>query len=148
MQKGKYSKKDKEFMCLTAKSRNSSRLQELINFIKLNNYQTIGIASCFCVYSYAQKLKEILGQENLIVKIVHCKASNLDAAEISDSLKGPSCDPISQAEYLNQEQTDFNINFGLCLGHGILFSKYSNAPTTTLLVKDPSNHHNVMENFL
>jgi uncharacterized metal-binding protein len=148
MQKGNYTKEDKDFMCLTDKSRNASRIKELINFIKLNNFKKIGIASCFSVYEYAQKLKEVLEVEGLEVYIVHCKESRLEACELSSELKGLSCDPKSQAQYLNSKQTELNINFGLCLGHGILFNKYSNAPTTTILVKDACNSHNVIENFL
>ncbi len=148
MQKGQYTEADIDFMCLTDKSRNPSRLQELIEFIKLNNYQKIGIASCFSVYTYAQKLKSILEEEGIEVCIAHCKESKLKASELSPTLKGLSCDPKSQAQYLNDEQTELNINFGLCLGHGILFDKYSNAPTTTLLVKDHCNSHNVVDNFL
>jgi uncharacterized metal-binding protein len=148
MEKGQYTTQDKEFMCLTDRSKNASRLKELISFIKLNNYQSIGIASCFSVYKYALNLKNILENEGLNVNIVHCKESKLEAKDISDKLKGPLCDPISQAEYLNSKNTELNINFGLCLGHGILFQKYSKAPTTTLLVKDACNQHNIMENFI
>lgn len=147
MQKGTYSKEDKEFMELTDKSRSSSRINELINFISLNDYKKIGIASCFSVYNLAEQLKCLLEKEGFETIIVHCKESKLEASEISSNLKGLSCDPISQAEYLNQQQTDFNINFGLCLGHGLLFQKYSKAPVTTLLVKDACHKHNIMENF-
>lgn len=148
MKKGQYSKEDKDFMCITDKSRNISRIKELLNFIKLNNYKKVGVASCFSVYSFANKLKEILEKEGIIVEIIHCKESKLEAKDLSDTLKGLSCDPISQAEYLNSKKTELNINFGLCLGHGILFQKYSKAPTTTLLVKDACNQHNIMENFV
>jgi uncharacterized metal-binding protein len=148
MEKGKYNQEDIEFMCITDKSRNTSRIKELLNFIKLNNYKKIGIASCFSVYNFAIKLKEIIEQEGIVVEIAHCKESKLEASEFSEDLKGLSCDPISQAEFLNSKSTELNINFGLCLGHGILFQKYSKAPTTTLLVKDPCNHHNIMENFI
>ncbi len=147
MQKGIYSKEEKEFMELTDKSRSSSRISELINFITLNNYKKIGIASCFSVYNLAEQLKCLLEKEGLEAIIVHCKESKLEASEISSNLKGLSCDPISQAEYLNQQQTDFNINFGLCLGHGLLFQKYSKSPVTTLFVKDACHKHNIMENF-
>ena len=68
--------------------------------------------------------------------------------ELSPELSGASRDPKSQAQYLNAEQTDFNINFCLCLGHVILFQKYSAAPVTTLLVKDACHKHNIMENFV
>lgn len=147
MEKGHYSKEDKEFMCLTDKSRSASRIEELINFIKLNGYKKIGIANCFSVNKFAEKLKEILNSEGIASVSVHCKESKLDGSELSESMHGASCDPKSQAEYLNAEKTDLNINFGLCLGHGLLFQKYSNAPVTTLLVKDAKNKHNMMENF-
>ena len=62
MEKGQYNQEDIEFMCITDKSRNTSRIKELLNFIKLNNYQTVGIASCFSVYNFAIKLKETLEQ--------------------------------------------------------------------------------------
>ena len=147
MKKGDYSKEDKDFMCLTNKSRSASRITELVNFIRLNGYEKIGIASCFSVYSLAEQLKDLLEKNELEVVIVHCKESSLEAKEISSELNGLSCDPLGQAEFLNQQNTDFNINFGLCLGHGLLFQKYSKAPVTTLLVKDACHSHNIMENF-
>jgi len=148
MQKGHYTKEDKEFMVKTNSSRSPSRLAELVSFIKLNNYKKIGIANCLSVDTLAIKLKKKLEAEGLEVISVNCKESKLDASELSSELKGPSCDPKSQAEYLNENKTDFNINFGLCLGHGILFQKYSIAPVTTMLVKDACHKHNIMENFV
>ena len=147
MQKASYSEEDKEFMRITEYTRNSSRIKELIDFIKLNNYQKIGIANCFCVNAQAEKLKEMLISEGIDVVIINCKETKMPASEISSEFSGLACDPKSQAEYLNSEQTEFNINFGLCLGHGILFQKYSKAPVTTLLVKDACHKHNIMENF-
>ncbi len=147
MEKGHYTEKDKEFMYLTNKTRNASRFKELINFIKLNGYNKVGIANCFSVNELAIKLKGMLEQNGITVITAHCKESKLDAAEISADMSGSSCDPKAQAQYLNAEKTDFNINFGLCLGHGILFQKYSTAPVTTFLVKDACHKHNIMENF-
>ncbi|MBP3687595.1 MAG: DUF1847 domain-containing protein [Alphaproteobacteria bacterium] len=147
MEKGHYNKEDVEFMLKTSQTRSASRLKELINFIKLNGYKKIGLANCFSVDAAAQKLKTLLENEGIEVLSVNCKESRLDASELSSEMKGLSCDPKSQAEYLNNCQTDFNIDFGLCLGHGLLFQKYSSAPVTTMLVKDPKNKHNIMENF-
>ena len=42
----------------------------------------------------------------------------------------------------NAEQMEMNIIMGLCVGHDMLFSKYSEAPVTTLLVKDRVTGHN------
>lgn len=147
MEKGHYSKEDTEFMIKTNQTRSASRLKELINFIKLNGYKKIGLANCFSVNAAAEKLKELLENEGIEVLSVNCKESKLDASELSAEMKGLSCDPKSQAEYLNNSQTDFNIDFGLCLGHGLLFQKYSKAPVTTMLVKDACHKHNIMENF-
>ena len=37
---------------------------------------------------------------------------------------------------------DLNIAIGLCVGHDALFSRYSEAPVTTLVVKDRVLGHN------
>ena len=52
------------------------------------------------------------------------------------------CNPIAQAFVLNDEQTEFNIVMGLCVGHDSLFLKYSNAPCTVLAAKDRLPGHN------
>ena len=97
---------------------------------------------------YADKLISILQKEGFDIYSINCKESGLQGEEISPEMSGPNCDPISQAEFLNSRQTEFNINLGLCLGHGLLFSKYSKAPVTTIVVKDPSTSHNFIANLL
>ena len=52
------------------------------------------------------------------------------------------CNPISQAEILNAQKTDFNIAVGLCVGHDSLFFKHSDAPVTVLIAKDRVFGHN------
>jgi uncharacterized metal-binding protein len=52
------------------------------------------------------------------------------------------CNPVLQAMILNEEQTDFNILLGLCVGHDSLFIKYGKAPCTVLAVKDRLLGHN------
>jgi uncharacterized metal-binding protein len=47
-----------------------------------------------------------------------------------------TCNPIAQAEILNSEETELNFIVGLCMGHDILFTRYSRAPVSTLIVKD------------
>jgi len=49
---------------------------------------------------------------------------------------------VAQAKLLNRARTDMNIIVGLCVGHDMLFSKYSAAPVTTLVVKDRVTGHN------
>ena len=42
----------------------------------------------------------------------------------------------------NKETTDLNIILGLCIGHDILFTQHSEAPVTTIVVKDRVLAHN------
>ena len=140
-----YNQTDKQIMIHTFNSRDKSRLQELINFAKESGLKKIGIANCKAVQPYAEKLKELLEDAGFEVLSINCKDSGLNGRCISDEISGPSCDPIFQAEYLNQQGTELNINVGLCLGHGIIFAKYSIAPVTTFIVKDFNYNHNPLE---
>ena len=142
-----YTQTDKDIMINTFKSRNKSRLQELIIFAKESGFFKIGIANCKAVQPYAEKLKEILLAENFEVFSINCKDSCLNGNCISENMSGPCCDPLSQALYLNKCQTQLNINVGLCLGHGIIFQKHSLAPVTTFLVKDFATGHKTIENL-
>lgn len=48
----------------------------------------------------------------------------------------PMCNPIAQAEFLNSQETEFNIALGLCVGHDSMFYKYFKQMATTLVAKD------------
>lgn len=146
--KGQYNDQEIKEMNIIKNSLNRSRLQELINYAKNSNYKKIGIANCLSMQKYADKLIEILKNEGFEVVSINCKNSGLQNSDLfGEEAKGPSCDPLSQADFLNNEKTDLNINVGLCLGHGILFSKHSNAPTTTFIVKDFATNHNSIGNL-
>ena len=142
-----YTTEDIKRMNISALACGKSRLQELIKFAKLSGYHKLGIANCFFMQNYASKLKDILEQEGFEVYSMSCRDSGLDGETISRELKGPSCDPVSQADYLNECGTEFNINVGQCLGHGLIFQKYSKADVTTIVVKDFETHHRSVENF-
>ena len=132
-----YSTEDKEEMVRAhtalIKARRS-RLQELIEFVKASGFQKIGIANCFSMQKYADKLAAILRENGFLVYAVNCKESGLDGCMISDGMKGPCCDPVSQAAYLNESKTE-------------LFQKYSHAPVTTFIVKDFAHNHRVIESL-
>jgi uncharacterized metal-binding protein len=94
------------------------------------------------------KLKDLLS-DDFDVTLVDCKYSSIKSSEMLDdeNVKGTSCNPIGQAEFLAQNQTELNISFGLCVGHDMLFNMKSNVPTTTLVVKDRKHHHNPYQTF-
>lgn len=63
-----YSIEDKEEMIKANVARlnaHKSRLQELIEFIKVSGFQKIGIANCLSMQKYADKLAEICGKTGL-----------------------------------------------------------------------------------
>ncbi len=148
LEKCSYNSQDKEVMVRAANAKRKSRLQELIEFAKLAGYKKLGIANCKGVQPLADKLAEKLRAVGFEVFCVNCKESGLNACDINPDMSGSSCDPISQAAYLNEKETDFNINVGLCLGHGLLFQKYSKAEVTTFLVKDFETGHKTVEHLL
>ena len=129
-----YNAEDKNVMKVSAQAKNKSRLQELIDFAKISGFKKIGVANCKGVQELADRFIALLREQGLEVVSVNCKESGLDGCEICDEMKGPCFDPISQAVFLNEQGTDFNVNFGLCLGHGLLFQKYSKVPVTTFLL--------------
>ena len=78
---------------------------------------------------------------------VGCKVGELakDALGIPPEHHGPghiACNPVLQAELLNQAGTELNIVMGLCVGHDSLFYKHAQGITTTLVTKDRVTGHN------
>ena len=142
-----YNEEDRRIMQISYASRCKSRLQELINFARNAGFRKIGIASCKSMMSYAPLLKKSLENAGFEVFLTDCKESGLQNCDIlGEDHKGPSCDPAAQAEYLKGCETELNIDFGLCLGHGLIFSQKSKAPVTPFVVKDfAANHHTLSE---
>lgn len=142
-----YSEQDKKIMQTAHCAKNKSRLRELIDFAHLSGYKNLGIASCVSMQKYAESLKKTLEMEGFAVAMINCRESGLDGATICSDMCGSCCDPLSQAKFLNTAQTDFNIVLGLCVGHEIIFQKYSNAPCSIFLVKDFLTGHKTVENL-
>lgn len=140
-----YDDKEINLMKLSAQARDKSRVRELVRFAQLSGYKKLGVANCLSMEKYAKKLADILRQEGFEVFQINCKASGLRGCDISPELKGASCDPVFQANYLNEKETDFNISFGLCLVHGLLFQKHSKAAVTVMAVKDPESGHKIID---
>ena len=117
-----------------------TRLEEIIGFAEQMGYKTIGLAHCVGLTNEAKLLRDIL-QSKFTVHTICCKFSGIDKkdyklSQIRDERYEAICNPIGQALILNDLKTDLNLIVGLCIGHDILFSKYSKAPVTTCLVKD------------
>ena len=123
-----------------------TRLEELIMYVGRMGYEKLGIAFCVGLEKEAKVIHEILTQD-FEVSSVCCKVCGIDKDSYGlEKLHNGSfeaiCNPIGQALVLNKEKTDLNIILGLCIGHDILFTQQSQAPVTTLAVKDRVLAHN------
>ncbi|MFC1843359.1 DUF1847 domain-containing protein [Thermodesulfobacteriota bacterium] len=127
-----------------------TRVEDTIAFAKLMGYEKIGMATCIGLLDETNRLAAILQAQGFKPVSVCCKSGSIDKLELGlaeeekvrpDTFE-PACNPVAQARLLNRAETDLNIIVGLCVGHDILFTKYSNAPVTTLVVKDRVAGHN------
>lgn len=128
-----------------------TRVEETIVFAKKIGAKRIGVATCRGLINEARQFCKILrakGFEDVFA--VACKAGGLDKTEagIPEGVKvrpgghESICNPVAQADILNQRECDLNVIIGLCVGHDTLFIKHSEAPVTCLIVKDRVTGHN------
>ena len=126
------------------------RVQETCEFAQKMGYKKLGVAFCGGLHEEALSLTRILEAQGFEVASVMCKAGGTpkEYIGIKDEEKirvggiESMCSPITQAMILNEEETDFNILLGLCVGHDSLFLKYSKAYCTVLVAKDRVLGHN------
>ena len=123
------------------------RVQETILFAKRMGYHKIGIATCVALIRESRTLAKMLRANGFEVFGVGCKTGEIfkTALGIDAAHQGPgpvACNPVLQAQLLNEAGTELNIVMGLCVGHDSLFYKHAQAVTTTLVVKDRVLVHN------
>ncbi|MFP4655741.1 MAG: DUF1847 domain-containing protein [Methanohalobium sp.] len=123
-----------------------TRLEELILYSRQMGYKKLGIAFCIGLGKEAKLVHKILSHD-FDVHSVCCKVCGTSKDEYNldkfhDGEFEATCNPKSQAMVLNDNNTDLNIQIGLCIGHDIIFNNNSNAPVTVLAVKDRVLAHN------
>jgi uncharacterized metal-binding protein len=106
------------------------RVQEVMEFAQRIGASHLGIATCVGLIYEASLLQKILQANGFQVSSVCCKVGSIPKEEIG--LKDEEkihpgqfealCNPIGQAELLNEAGTSLNIGVGLCVGHDSLFS--------------------------
>ena len=123
------------------------RLAEVILFAKELGFRKIGLAFCIGLASEAGVIARILARHFDVVSVC-CKVGGIAKStfgfEQIDSQKRTEvmCNPAGQAHLLNDAGTELNILCGLCVGHDAVFGMVSQAPVTTLIVKDRVLAHN------
>jgi len=127
-----------------------TRVKETLMFCEKMGYRHIGIAFCKGLQKEAQIFEKMLRSAGFQSESIMCKTGGTpkefmgleDHQKVRPGTYEVMCNPIAQAFYLNEKQTEFNIVIGLCVGHDALFYKHSEAMTTTLIVKDRALAHN------
>jgi uncharacterized metal-binding protein len=123
------------------------RIREIILLAKELGLRKLGLAFCVGLASEAETIADILSREFEVVSVC-CKVCGIPKKTLGleqidpDKQHETTCNPIGQATLLNEAGTELNIVCGLCVGHDALFSIASNAPVTTLIVKDRVLAHN------
>jgi uncharacterized metal-binding protein len=123
-----------------------TRVQEAIEFAKELKLMHIGLASCGALFRESRMISELFTGAGFQVTSISCQVGKVSpesrgVPEIK-GLRSATCNPIAQAEILNSVGTELNFLLGLCMGHDILFNRYSQAPVSTLIVKDRITGHN------
>ena len=124
------------------------RLKETIEVCRRLGYTKVGLAFCRGLRKEAKIVDGLLLRAGLEVVSVICKTGGIDKeacgipAKVHPGEFEPMCNPIAQAMLLNEQNTQFNIALGLCVGHDSMFYKYSDALVTTLVAKDRVTGHN------
>ena len=122
------------------------RVAELVYFCLGMKYHRVGVAFCLDLMEPAGILTGLL-RRFFDVFTVCCKIGGIpvtdplikgDEYRDENALSSIACNPAGQAEVLNRLGTDINIIVGLCMGVDCLFTQASQAPVTTLFVKDKS----------
>jgi uncharacterized metal-binding protein len=126
------------------------RIQEIIEFAQKMKYKRLGFVFCVGLRKEARVVEKLLSSNGFEVVSVVCKVGRIskeiiglrDDQKISIGHFEAMCNPVLQAFVLNEEQCEFNVVMGLCVGHDSLVFKYSEAPCTVLAAKDRLLGHN------
>lgn len=135
---------ESEFYC------QKTRIEEIMEFCKKAGFHKLGVAFCIGSSREAATACRIFRANGFEVASVICKVGGISkefigvepSQQVNQCAYEAMCNPIGQAEYLNQENTDFNVAIGLCVGHDSLLFQYSHAPVTVLVAKDRVLGHN------
>ena len=117
------------------------RLAELVYFCFEMKIHRVGIAFCEDLREPAEVLNGVL-RRSLDTIPVGCRIGGPIQSDDGPVQLPIRCNPLAQAAALNQAGTELNVIVGLCMGSDCVFSMESDAPVTTLFVKDRSLANN------
>ncbi len=124
------------------------RVEEVARYAERMGFRRIGLAFCIGMAAEARVLQAYYKAKGFKVYSCCCKLGALSKEALGMKRLHPewdveaSCNPVGQALELNRCRTELNLIVGLCIGHDILFTQHSDAPVSTLVVKDRVLGHN------
>jgi len=118
-----------------------TRVQESIEFALELGATKVGLAVCIACIREGRAMANLLEAAGLEVVTVGCmigavKPQDTGVPEELITGLGIACNPIAQARIMNEEGTQLNFIYGLCVGHDTLFIQHSEAPVTFISAKD------------
>lgn len=123
-----------------------TRLEESVKLAQELGCKKIGVAFCIglaeeakVIVQYLQKFFEV---NSVCCKVCGIAKSELNLEQIKPDCFEPICNPATQAQILNDAGTELNFIVGLCVGHDMIFTRYSQAYVSTLIAKDRVLAHN------
>lgn len=125
-----------------------TRVMETIEFSHAMGYRKIGMAFCSSLVKEAKLISALFEAHGLEVVSAICKVGRIKIDDVAQegaekcTAKGLLCNPVKQAQIMNEAKTDYNVVVGLCVGHDSLFMKYAEAMSTVLVAKDRVLGHN------
>ena len=127
-----------------------TRVEEIIEFARKMGFRKLGIANCISFVDHAYVLSGILESHGFEVVSVACKNGSIpkedlglmDAEKVRPGQFEALCNPLAQAELLNEHGTELNVVMGLCVGHDSLFFRHAKGLSTVLVAKDRVLGHN------
>jgi uncharacterized metal-binding protein len=120
-----------------------SRMEEIVEFARLMNYKKLGLAYCYGMEQHARSIETLLTHNGFEVSAVSCSVGGLKQSEVNASscIHKVSCNPLGQAQQLNNENVDLTMVIGICVGHDIILNRNLNMDFMTLVVKDRKFNH-------
>lgn len=124
-----------------------SRLEHILEFAASMGWRRLGVASCARYLEQVALVERVARENGFECMGVTCKVGDNSFADLEIAVDSDwtLCNPLGQAMLLNEFGSDLNIAMGLCMGHDIIFQHYSQAPVTTLTVKEKISDDHPLE---
>ena len=115
-----------------------SRLEHIMEFSRAAGIKKIGLAGCTRYIKLMHTTCKVLEAHGFEAMHIVCKVHGNHFNDIDIDLDSDwtLCNPLGQVMLLNEWKSQLNVQFGLCMGHDLIFNHYSHAPVTVLVVKE------------